>query len=244
MADISSDPRVTDAPAPAYGAPLGGDGAIAAAPARTVFGQVMGLVAVDCGVRGAGRIHRARPQRRHRDRGVHRRVRLHLRTQRGLRPRARAVGDRPAVRAWGCCWESPSPRCWRSYAQDRPIRALAGRRRDRRVRRGAWVLRLRHASRSVLVGSDAVLGATGSDRARDRPDLRLDPARAHRSMRSPGWRSSAAFTIFDFNRLRRSNAGRCGDDRGEHLPRHLQRLPAPAPAVWRRTRLATSRAGE
>ena len=46
MVDISSDPRVTDAPAPAYGAPLGADGAIAAAPARTVFGQVMGLVAV------------------------------------------------------------------------------------------------------------------------------------------------------------------------------------------------------
>ena len=47
MADMSSDPRLTNAPAPVYGgAPSGGSGAIASAPARTVFGQVMGLVAV------------------------------------------------------------------------------------------------------------------------------------------------------------------------------------------------------
>ena len=47
------------------------------------------------------------------------------------------------------------------------------------------------------------------------------------------------FTIFDFNRLRRANAGRRRGHRGQHLPRHLQRLPAPAPAVRRRTGVTT-----
>jgi hypothetical protein len=49
MSDISSDPRLTHAPAPVYGAPSRAGDAIVGDPARAVFGQVMGLVALTVG---------------------------------------------------------------------------------------------------------------------------------------------------------------------------------------------------
>jgi FtsH-binding integral membrane protein len=54
MSDISSDPRLTDAPAPAYRAPARGGDAIVGDQSRAVFGQVMGLVALAVGCAALG----------------------------------------------------------------------------------------------------------------------------------------------------------------------------------------------
>lgn len=54
MTDISSDSRVTDLPAPGYRAPVRGGDAITGDLARTVFGQVMGLVALTVGCAALG----------------------------------------------------------------------------------------------------------------------------------------------------------------------------------------------
>ena len=48
------------------------------------------------------------------------------------------------------------------YANGRPVRAVAGRRSDRGVRRRLRRLRLRHAQGPLLVGAHAVLGAAGA----------------------------------------------------------------------------------
>ncbi len=92
MTDISSDSRLTDVPAQMYTVPSRRGDAIAGDLARTVFGQVMGLVALTVGC-AALALTWAQPQRRHWDRGVHRRVCLRLWAQRGLRPRH----DQPAT---------------------------------------------------------------------------------------------------------------------------------------------------
>jgi hypothetical protein len=49
MSDISSDPRLTHAPVPVYGAPSRAGDAIVGDAARAVFGQVIGLVALTVG---------------------------------------------------------------------------------------------------------------------------------------------------------------------------------------------------
>ena len=54
MTDISSDSRLADLPAPGYGAPVRGGDAITGDLARTVFGQVMGLVALTVGCAALG----------------------------------------------------------------------------------------------------------------------------------------------------------------------------------------------
>ena len=63
-------------------------------------------------------------------------------------------------------------------------------------------VRLRHAQRPQLVGAHAVLGAAGPDRVRDRRDLRLDPG-GNVIYAVAGLGIFGAFTIYDFNRLRR-----------------------------------------
>jgi FtsH-binding integral membrane protein len=54
MTDISSDPRPSHAPAAVYGAPSRMGDAIVGDPARAVFGQAMGLVAVTVGCAALG----------------------------------------------------------------------------------------------------------------------------------------------------------------------------------------------
>jgi FtsH-binding integral membrane protein len=54
MTDISSDPTLTPAPAQTYGAASRGGAAIVGDPARAVFGQVMGLVALTVGCAALG----------------------------------------------------------------------------------------------------------------------------------------------------------------------------------------------
>jgi hypothetical protein len=49
MSDIRSDPRLSHAPVPVYGAPSSADDAIVGDAAQAVFGQVMGLVALTVG---------------------------------------------------------------------------------------------------------------------------------------------------------------------------------------------------
>jgi hypothetical protein len=60
-----------------------------------------------------------------------------------------------------------------------------------------------HEQGSQLAGPHALLGAAGPDRVRDRRDLRLD-SRQPRDLRRRRDCDLRAFTIFDFNRLRRS----------------------------------------
>jgi FtsH-binding integral membrane protein len=55
--------------------------AIARDDTRTVFGQVMGLVAITVGCAALRRLHRPQPDRRHRNPVLHRRLRVHLRTE-------------------------------------------------------------------------------------------------------------------------------------------------------------------
>ena len=54
MTDLSGDPRLTPAPAAAYGVPSRAGGAIAGDDARTLFGRVMGLVALTVGCAALG----------------------------------------------------------------------------------------------------------------------------------------------------------------------------------------------
>lgn len=54
MTDISSDSRLTDLPAPGYRAPVRSGDGITGDLARTVFGQVMGLVALTVGCAALG----------------------------------------------------------------------------------------------------------------------------------------------------------------------------------------------
>jgi FtsH-binding integral membrane protein len=54
VTDISSDPRMTHGPAPVYAAPSPGGDVIAGDLARAVFGQVMGLVALTVGCAALG----------------------------------------------------------------------------------------------------------------------------------------------------------------------------------------------
>ena len=139
MTDISSDSRLTDcAGSGVRRSVLRGGDAIAGDAARSGVRAGHGAGGVDSGMRSAGRLPRAQPQRRRWDRGVHRRVCLRLWAQRGFDPRARAAGDGPVV------WAGPPTRAGgRARAgglrQDRPVRALAGRRRYRGVRRRARV---------------------------------------------------------------------------------------------------------
>ena len=82
---------------------------------------------------------------------------------------------------------------------------MAGRRRDRRVRRrlGAYGYATRRDLSSwarTLFWALLALIVFGLDR-----DLRLDPERRTSSTRSLGLVIFGGFTIFDFNRLRRAN---------------------------------------
>ena len=54
MTDISGDQTLTHGPMPVYGAPAGGSGAITGDLARAVFGQAMGLVALTVGCAALG----------------------------------------------------------------------------------------------------------------------------------------------------------------------------------------------
>jgi hypothetical protein len=128
----------------------------------------------------------------------------------------------------------------RRLRRRRSVRAVAGVRSHRGARRRLRRLRLRDAQRSVLVGAHAVLGAARTGRLRNRRDLRLDPQREphlrHRRTRD-------LRCVHDL-RLQPAAPRRCRKrrrDRRQHLPRHLQRLPARARPVRRPARMTPFR---
>jgi hypothetical protein len=143
----------------------------------------------------------------------------------------RAGRDRPAVRAGPPARALGRPR-HRRLRRERPVRTVAGGRRHRRVRRRLRRLRVRDSKRPLLVGAHALLGAAGPDRVRNRRDLRLDPERQRHLRRRRAWDLRGVHDL----RLQPPAPSRCQQRRRysrEHLPRHLQRLPAPAQPVRR-----------
>ena len=88
MSDISSDSRLTDVTASVSGAPSRESDAIVRHPARAVFGQVMGLVAITVGFSALGAYIGRDLSAWHRDCGVHCRVCMRVWTQLRLCGRA------------------------------------------------------------------------------------------------------------------------------------------------------------
>jgi hypothetical protein len=89
--------------------------------------------------------------------------------------------------------------------EGRPSSPLAGRRGHRHVRSHPRYGRLRNSPRPFLVVPRPVLGAAGVARVRDRRDLRLDPY-ANVIWSVAGLVIFGGYTILDFNRLRRAGA--------------------------------------
>ena len=87
---------------------------------RTVFGQVMGLVALTCGCAALGAYIGRNMAGGGGHRVLHRRVRVHLRSPIRHPARPRAARDRAAVRAWACCSAWSSRPC--STTTPRPTR--------------------------------------------------------------------------------------------------------------------------
>ena len=185
MTDISSD-QIDPSTTGGVRCPVPREHGIAGDAARAVFGQVMGLVALTVGCRGARRLPRARPQRRRRDRGVHRRVRLRLWAQRGLHPRARAAATgllfglglllglavAPVLAAYAKA--DPSALWQAAGATAAFVAALGSYGYATRRDLSSWARTLFWALLGLIV-----LGIV--------LHLRLDPARRTSSMRWPGW---------------------------------------------------------
>jgi hypothetical protein len=91
------------------------------------------------------------------------------------------------------------------FGEGRPSSPLAGRRGHRHVRSHPRYGRLRNSPRPFLVVPRPVLGAAGVARVRDRRDLRLDPY-ANVIWSVAGLVIFGGYTILDFNRLRRAGA--------------------------------------
>ena len=161
-----------------YGAPSRGGDAIVRDPARAVFGQVMGLVAVTVGFAALGAYIG--------------------------RDLSGGIGIVVFIAAFACVFglNAASARGHEQlaigllfglglllglavapvlavYAKTDPSVLWQAAGATAAFVARARVLWLRHAPGPVLVGPNLAVGATGSDRARDRPDLRVDPASAH-----------------------------------------------------------------
>ncbi len=182
---------------------LGGE-AIARDQARELLGQVMGYVAVAVGFAALGAYLGRDLSGGDRAGAVHRRVRVHHRTQRRRRQGPRATRDRAAVRAG-------------------PAARTRGRARHRRLRRGdpSALWQAAGATAAFVAGCGAYGYATRRDLSAWARTLFwallglivfgivaifVSIPNSHIIYAVAGLGIFGAFTIFDFNRLRRASA--------------------------------------
>jgi hypothetical protein len=202
---------------------------------RTVFGQVMGLVAPNPRLHGARRLRPTEPNRRHRDPLLRPGLCLHLRARVRNGPETWAARCRPAVRARSC----PRPRGRPGdplLCKGRPCSPVAGRGRRGGNRRRTWRDRLRHAARPVELAAAPVLGAGGVDRVRGRVGLRQHPARQHH-LSGAGDRGLRRLHDLRFQPPAPGRHAGLGPNRRKHFPGHLQHLPVLPRAVRKRAQL-------